>query len=230
MSISKKNKSAGRSRDLRGQALGPADCALSKDELFTQMAENIREIFWMLDAASKRVMYVSPAYETITGRSCESLYREPLSYREVIHPEDTLRVLTRLDEIMSTETFDEEFRIVKPDGEIRWVWNRGFLVKDRRDKIYRIVGTALDVTARKKAEEALRTSEERYRDLVEHSEDLICTHDLNGNLLSVNESPARILGYSPTELTGMSLQEVLAPEFRQDLDTYLSFIGKEGAA
>ena len=230
MSISKKNKSAGRSRDLRGQALGPADCALSKDELFTQMAENIREIFWMLDAASKRVMYVSPAYETITGRSCESLYREPLSYREVIHPEDTLRVLTRLDEIMSTETFDEEFRIVKPDGEIRWVWNRGFLVKDRRDKIYRIVGTALDVTARKKAEEALRTSEERYRDLVEHSEDLICTHDLNGNLLSVNESPARILGYSPTELTGMSLREVLAPEFRQDLDTYLSFIGKEGAA
>lgn len=184
----------------------------------------------MVDAASKRVIYVSPAYETITGRSCESLYLEPLSYREVIHPEDSVRVLARLDDIVSTGTFDEEFRIVKPDGEVRWIWNRGFLVKDRRGKACRIVGTALDITDRRKAEEALRINEERYRDLVEHSEDLICTHDLNGTILSVNELPAKILGYSPTELAGMSLREVLAPEFREDLDLYLSVIKRDEAA
>lgn len=203
---------------------------LQDDDLFMQMAEDILEIFWILDADSMRVIYVSPAYEKITGRTCTSLIENPQSYHEVIHPEDRWRVAARLNELLTTAGFDEEFRIVRADGEIRWIWSRGFLVRDRRGRIYRIAGTALDITPRKRAEISLRESEERYRDLVEHSEDLICTHDLSGKLLSVNELPAKLLGYSPSELLGIPMREMLAPEFRRQFDDYLASIAEKGVA
>jgi PAS domain S-box-containing protein len=116
------------------------------------MASNIQEIFWMLDAENLKVIYVNQAYETITGRSCESLQEDPKSYEEVIHPEDRVRVLSRLGESVRTGQFDEEFRIVRPDKMTSWVWVRGFPVRDSAGIVRRLVGTAQDVSARKSAE------------------------------------------------------------------------------
>ena len=130
-----------------------AETALREsEERFQQMAGNIQEIFWMLDAEDLKVIYVNQAYETITGRPCESLSEDPTSYEEVIHPEDRIRVLSRLDDAVRTGQFDEEFRIVKPDETIRWVWVRGFPVRDSGGVVQRLVGTAQDVSARKSAE------------------------------------------------------------------------------
>jgi PAS domain S-box-containing protein len=125
------------------------------DQRFHQMADNIQEVFWMLDAGTKHVLYVNQAYETITGRSCESLKENPTSYQELFHPEDRVRVLTRLEEAMRTGEFDEEFRIVRPDHAIRWVWARGFPVRDSVGVIRRLVGVTQDITARKSAEEQM---------------------------------------------------------------------------
>jgi PAS domain S-box-containing protein len=133
-----------------------AEAALrDSEERFQQMANNIQEIFWMLDAENMKVLYVNPAYETITGRSCESLSHDPKSYEDVIHPEDRVRVLSRLDESVRTGQFDEEFRIVRPDNTTHWVWVRGFPVRDPAGIVRRLVGTAQDVTARKSAEEQM---------------------------------------------------------------------------
>jgi PAS domain S-box-containing protein len=133
-----------------------AEAALHEsDERFHQMADNIQEVFWMLDAGTKHVIYVNQAYETITGRSCESLQENPTSYQELFHPEDRVRVLTRLEEAMRTGEFDEEFRIIRPDRAIRWVWARGFPVRDSAGVIRRLVGVTQDVTARKSAEEQM---------------------------------------------------------------------------
>ncbi|HEV2616633.1 MAG TPA: PAS domain S-box protein [Candidatus Acidoferrales bacterium] len=130
-----------------------AEAALREsEERFQQMAGNIQEIFWMLDAENMKALYVNPAYETITGRSCQSLSEDPKSYQEVIHPEDRLRVLSRLDESVETGQFDEEFRIVRPDDAIHWVWVRGFPVRDSVGIVRRLVGTAQDITVRKSAE------------------------------------------------------------------------------
>ena len=126
---------------------------LESEERFQQMARNIQEIFWMIDADTKQALFVNPAYETITGRSCESLRDRPSSYEELIHPEDRVHVLSKLDEATRNGHFNERFRIVRPQGDIRWVWVRGFPVRDAGGKIRRLVGTALDITAQKGAEE-----------------------------------------------------------------------------
>jgi PAS domain S-box-containing protein len=125
------------------------------EERFRQMASNIQEIFWMLDAENMKVLYVNPAYEIITGRSCGSLQEDPKSYEDVIHPEDRVRVLSRLGESVQTGQLDEEFRIVKPDNASRWVWVRGFPVRDSAGVVRRLVGTAQDISARKAAEEEI---------------------------------------------------------------------------
>ena len=94
---------------------------LESEERFQQMANNIQEIFWMLDAETKKALFVNPAYETITGRSCESLHDDPTSYEEVIHTEDRVHVLSKLDQATRSGHFNERFRIVSDHDEVRWV-------------------------------------------------------------------------------------------------------------
>jgi PAS domain S-box-containing protein len=126
---------------------------LESEQRFRQMADNIQEIFWMIDAETRKTLYVNPAYETITGRPRESLKEDPLSYEEIIHADDRVQVLFKLEEATRTGDFDQRFRIVVPSGEARWVWVRGFPVRDGKGRIRRLVGTALDITTQKQAEE-----------------------------------------------------------------------------
>ena len=91
-----------------------------------------------------------------------------------------------------------------------------------------LVTVARDISDRKESERALRESEDRYRDLIEHSEDLVCTHDLTGKLLSVNPASARLLGYDASELMEMSMRQLVAPEFRAQFDQYLERIRTNG--
>ncbi len=128
------------------------------EEKFHQLADNIQEIFWMVEAVTKQVIYVNSAFEQITGRTVASLLDAPLSYREIIHAGRRLRVLTALDEAARTGLFDQEFRIVRPDATVRWVNCRGFPIRDAQNKLYRLAGVAQDITERKWAEQALRES------------------------------------------------------------------------
>ncbi len=124
----------------------------SQDQ-FRQMASNIREIFWTIDARTRHAIYVNQAYETITGRSCQSLMDSPTSYEDLIHPEDREHVLAKLEEATHTGQFDERFRILCAHGEVRWVKVHGFPVRDHSGNILRLVGTAQEITAQKQAED-----------------------------------------------------------------------------
>jgi len=121
------------------------------EERFQHMANNIQEIFWEMDAVTKDITYVNPAYATITGHSIQSLQTNPASYRELIHPEDRIRILSRLQETVRSAIFDEEFRFTRADGTVRWISAKGFPVPPDGATQW-LVGTAQDITSRKQAE------------------------------------------------------------------------------
>ena len=119
---------------------------------FRQMAENIRDVFFLDDTVENRMVYVSPAYEEIWGRSCESLYADPDSWGAAIHPEDRAATHEKYNEHKLVGQFELEYRIVRPDHSIRWIEARGFPVLDDNGTLVRIAGVAKDITDRKQAE------------------------------------------------------------------------------
>jgi PAS domain S-box-containing protein len=133
--------------------------ALSESEQrFRQIATSIREVFWMTTASRDELIYVSPAFAVVWGRTGDSLQGAPASFMEAIHEEDRERVRQRIDASDGRE-FEVSYRIVRPDGSIRWIRDRGFPVRDECGSVYRTTGIAEDVTESKLIDEALRQSE-----------------------------------------------------------------------
>jgi PAS domain S-box-containing protein len=129
------------------------------EERFRQLAENIREVFWLSDPVNSKILYVSPAFETVWGRSCESLYASPRAWLEAIHSEDRERVRHAFLTEQVAGRYDEVYRIVRPDGSVRWIHDRGFPVRDATGAVYRIAGVAEDVTERKSLEDQFRQAQ-----------------------------------------------------------------------
>jgi PAS domain S-box-containing protein len=132
---------------------------LESEERFRQLVENIGEVFWMTDPDRKEVLYVSPGYEKIWGRSCQSLRENPQTWSEAIHPEDRERIAAAGPKQISG-TYDEEYRILRPNGEVRIIRDRAFPVKNAQGRVYRLAGVAGDITERKITEDRLRQQAE----------------------------------------------------------------------
>jgi diguanylate cyclase (GGDEF)-like protein/PAS domain S-box-containing protein len=118
---------------------------------FRQMAESIRDVFFLRSIDSTHIYYVSPAYERIWGRSCESLYLNPSSWVDAIHPDDRDHAILHFAETEKSE-FDTEFRIVRLDGEVRWINARGAPILNDAGQPYRTAGVISDITERKQAD------------------------------------------------------------------------------
>lgn len=123
---------------------------------FRQMADNIREAFFLQDVDSGRMLYVSPAYAEIWGRSCESLYARPDSWRDAVVPADRAAMEEKVKQGMPAVRLDLDFRIVRPDGAVRWVSARIYPVRDEHGRLVRTAGIVADVTERMRAEERIR--------------------------------------------------------------------------
>ncbi len=121
-------------------------------ERFQQLAETIKDVFWLTDSKTYQILYVNPAYEQLWGRSRDQLYAHPEDWLVAIHPDDRPLVQTVFYEQVTQGGYDLTFRIVHPDGGIRWVRDRGFPVYDATGKPYRIAGLAEDITDRKHTE------------------------------------------------------------------------------
>jgi PAS domain S-box-containing protein len=133
---------------------------------FRELAETIREVFWVCNPSGSKNYYVSPAYEEVWGRSRKSLDEDPRSFAQAIVPEDRPRVLAALDK-MGTDGMDQEYRIIRPDGAMRWIHARAFAVTNAAGVVEKVVGIASDVTKQRTAEDALRRAHEELEHRVE---------------------------------------------------------------
>ena len=133
---------------------------------FRQMAENITDVFFLQNLDGSQIFYVSPAFEQIWGRTCSSLYDAPQSWLEAIHPEDFDKVTTGLNAGLNLAK-DYEYRIVRPDGEVRWVRTRMFPILDAAGTPFRMAGVATDITESKLAQQTLQKAEREQRQLAE---------------------------------------------------------------
>jgi PAS domain S-box-containing protein len=139
-----------------------------------QLAENITDAFWMRNVGDTRMVYVSPAYETIWGRSCKDLYPSPSGWLEAVHPEDRERVARALVK-QSAGEHSEEYRIVRPDGSLRWIRDRAFPIRDHAGAVIRVVGIAEDITDRRRLEcEILEISDREQARLGQDLHDSLC--------------------------------------------------------
>jgi PAS domain S-box-containing protein len=181
----------------------------ASEERFRQLAENIQAVFYMKDALNTETLYVSPAYETVWGRPVETLYRDPDAWTEPLHPADRARVLANRP-ISLVAPSDIEYRIVRPEGEVRWVRDRSFPVRDEHGEAYRHAGIAEDVTERRLTEQALRESEERNRALLDALPDLILQLHRDGTVIGYHAGDGTELAPGVEDAIGASIHDLLA--------------------
>jgi two-component system, cell cycle sensor histidine kinase and response regulator CckA len=130
------------------------------EERFRQLSENMTEsVFWMADPVAQQMLYVSPAYERIWGSSSASLSTNFMEWFGAIVPDDRERIQTRFFGQALLGNYDEEYRITRPDGTVRWIRDRGFPMQNATGSPDRVVGVAEDITSRKLTEAALRRTE-----------------------------------------------------------------------
>ena len=169
------------------------DALRESETRFRELAEYIDEVFWIADPEEAKKLYISPAYERIWGITCQSAYEKPHMWLDAIRPGDRDRVIRALEIKRTQGTYDEEYRIIRPDGTERCIRDRAFPVRDAAGAIRRWVGVAEDVTKYRNLEEQLRQTQK-----MEAIGTLAggIAHDFNNTLAAIN-------GY--TELSQMIL-------------------------
>jgi PAS domain S-box-containing protein len=178
------------------------------EERFRQMAENIDDVFWMLDPATDRLLYVSPAYRRLWGDGALAPVPGSGHWAGHIDAEDAAAVETAYRALASGTPYEIEYRIVRPDGNTRWVAERAFTVRDSRDQIYRLAGIVNDISERKANEKVLRDADRRKDEFL-----AMLAHELRNPLAPIRNA---------IEL----LDPVRSPS-PQDFETMRAVIGRQ---
>ncbi len=218
-------------RELKQVAILSEEMRHKSEERFRGLVQSVDAIVWEADAKTLRVSFVSQGAERILGYVPQRWTETQNFWADHVHPDDRARALAcEREAVTKGKPVSVEYRMITANDRVVWFrdFMHPFLGADGKPEWLR--GIMLDITESREAEEDLRHSEDRYRDLVEHSRDLICTHDLTGKLLSVNQEPARILGYTREELLNKDMRAILPSEVRDKFDEYLANISRDGKA
>ncbi|MBI2334015.1 MAG: PAS domain S-box protein, partial [Chloroflexi bacterium] len=195
---------------------------------FRQIAETIPEVFWIFDTTQQQLLYISPAYETIFGQSVQELYADSRLYIKSIHPKDRSIMFAALRRQAHGEEIEIRYRIIRPDGLMRWIHFRSFPIFDETTgKLARTAGIAADITENKLADQALRDSEERLRLSLAASRQGLYDLNIQSGETIVNHEYVEMLGYAPETFveTHQKWIERLHPEDKQAVaKTYSNYI------
>ncbi len=197
----------------------------SKELRLDQLTGNIREVFWIALPQSIEWIYVSPAYEDIFGRSCESLYQDPWSVLDAIHPDDREEVRSLMEQDIQDD-IGLDFRITRPDGQIRWIRTRAFPLQNEEGEVFRVAGISEDVTEQTVAENALRRTEARNRALLDAIPDLIFRVNRDGVYVDYHVTDRTLLKVPPQDFLGKriwdffpDLEEAFQKAIEKSLDS-----------
>jgi PAS domain S-box-containing protein len=171
------------------EKLAAADDSNMEDKSrFKLLLENLKEVFWLRDA--EKYIYVSPSIEAVWGLPCQHFYDNPSANFELMHPEDRQRLLQNYskERFFGDEVFHEEFRIIRPDGEIRWISSRSFPIKNQSGKIIRRAGICEDITERKQYEILLKEREEQLYQIIRQTPFPIEIFDNQGTVVMANKA------------------------------------------
>ncbi len=168
---------------------------------FRELMEHLAQVFWIKNAMGPGVLYVSPAYEKVWGRTCQSLYDNFQSLQDSIHPEDRSRIAGPMDGDSDVVGREEEFRILRPDGKIRWIRSRSYPVRNQQGEIQRHAGIDEDITELKLSEK----EQSRLVAIVEYSDDVMVSTSMDGIIINWNHGAERQYGYTAEEIIGRSL-------------------------
>ena len=191
-----------------------------RGELLRQLTENIREVFWVFSPENNKMLYVSSAYEEIWGRSCTQLYEQPLSFLDSIHPEDRERVIVaRNKEVQGG--YDEEYRIIRSDGAVRWIRSRAFPICNSLGQVYRLAGISEDITESRRAQTELRRINERFQLAAIAANCIIYDWDIQQNTVDRAQGFTQLLGYAPHEVEQSNgwWRECIHPDDRERANT-----------
>ncbi|WP_313033274.1 ATP-binding response regulator [Massilia alkalitolerans] len=158
------------------------------EERFRQITDNIDDVFWMFAVPEGDLEYVSPAYSDVWGGSLDALRQRPGSWLDAVHPEDRERIAQRWRQLQQAPHYDDEFRILGPDGRTQWVRDRLFAVRNARGEVYRVARVTSDITARKEMEALLRAADRNKNQFL-----ATLAHELR-NPLSPIRNAAALLG------------------------------------
>ncbi len=183
-----------------------------------QLTESLKEVVWLRSADRRGMLYVNPAYERIWGRSCQSLNENPSSFLDAVHPEDKEAVAEGFRSYLETGRFQMEYRIIRPDGSVRWVEAESYPTDVGPDGVPGNVGRAVDISERRATNDALRESEERFRLISKYTSDPIVVVDGNFILVHVSTAHERVFGYGPAEFQGLPLDEAMRFVHPEDVD------------
>jgi PAS domain S-box-containing protein len=197
--------------------------AREQEERFLQLAETIDEVFFVMDAQHRETLYINPAYEKTWGRSCQSLYDNPQSFVESVPPGDRERLVEYMERVSRGEQAGKlEYRIIQPDGNVRWLLAHAVPIRNEDGEVYRIGGVALDITESREARLALEEIAERLRKLTETSFDAIdITQD--GIIQEANPGYLKMFGYARMEdVIGRRITDFVSEASRDDVETRVS--------
>ncbi len=188
-----------------------AEIALQESEArFQEIAQTINQVVYVISLTTGQYLYISPSYERLWGYSCESLYQNPSSWLDRVHPEDLEYVLWGFNQLLSGNKARLQYRIMCPDG-VRWIESESLVVYDEDGKPLRVVGLADDITDRKQLEEALRASEEQFRNAFDDAPIGVSLVSLTGQFQKVNTCYCDIVGYPEAELLKLNFRDITHP-------------------
>jgi PAS domain S-box-containing protein len=185
-----------------------------QEERFRLLVETIEEVFWIFDLKLDKLLYISPKYEKVYGKSIESLYANPGSFLKTVYTEDIPMVKKAYQQIEKGKGFDFEYRIKTPDGLFRWIWSRSFIIPDDKKKPSLVLGTAFEITDRKR----VQLDKNLLAAIVENTEDHAVIKDTSLRIIASNKANTVAAGKKKAEeLIGKTDIEVYGdhPHVRQ---------------